>query len=622
MRKCHNYATYYLALLILFTCFAVQSATVVVRQDGQDGAYTTIEDAIANSVNGEDTIEIQQFTEAFNPAGGTLDLSWRNLICTAAERATINLTTGGAAGQGLFITNRTLQNVKLVGLNDGSTWQRGLVCYGEMTIDNCYITGFNEVGIVLVDGGNPITTGAVIKNTYVVGPKASYMGIEIETNDGAGKGPILIDHCTIATRDGFCINLKIDGTQTDHDYSNLTVKNTIMTSTPRCVVAENVVALAYNHSYNDFNTAWLRDFWYWHDGGDGNFVFESNTPMGMGDVEKIDPAFTDAAAGDFSLSTTSKCLKAGEDETNIGAWQGGGYPPGDVIVRQDGQGGAYTTIQEAIIYTLQGQLIEIQQFTQPFVIPEDGMLNLDRIGLFCSTEAPAVLDCQGVYGVENANNASLRNLRLEGNREGWQTGIKAGQGLTINNCYFDDFQEQAIWFLSTTGSPISGSIKNTYFFNNKIQIGVYEGTTMGSMLFDHCTFFDNRGGQPNINFEETFATAGLNGSSVEVRNSILRTEGAANVFAYYNLASNPLSYTHSYNDYINGWAREIWDTGNAGPQPLGTGDVDSIDPLFVDAPDGDLTLQSTSPLATAGEDGTTIGAFQMDATAVEDWNLY
>ncbi len=621
MRRYFNYPIYVLALLVFLTGFPADSATVVVRQDGQGGAYTTIEDAIANSVNGDDTIEIQQFTEPFNPAGGTIDMSWRNLICTAPERATINLNTGGGPGQGLFITNRTIQNVKLVGLNDGATWQRGLVCFGNVTVDNCVVTGFNEVGIVLIDGGNPIDTGAVIQNSYVVGPKAAYMGIEIETNDGAGKGPILIDHCTIATRDGFCINLKIDGTQSDHDYSNLTVTNTIMTNTPRCVVAENVMNLAYHHSFNNFNTTWIRDFWYWHQEGE-DWTFLSNTPMGAGDMEKVDPAFTDAAAGDFSLSATSKCLKAGEDETNIGAWQGGGYPPGDVIVRQDGQGDSYTTLQEAIIYTQPGQLIEIQQFTQPFVIPEDAGLNLNNIGIFCSTQNPAIIDCRSVYGIENAHNVTLRNLRFEGNREGWQTGIKCGQGLNLNRCYFDGFNEQAIWFLSTSGSPISGTIRNTYFFNNKIQIGVYEGTSEGAILFDHCTFYDNQGGQPNINLDQSYAAAGLNGSNLEVKNSILSTVAFCNIMAYYNLADNPLSYAHSYNDYIHGWVREIWDNGNAGPQPSGTGDVEGIDPLFVDAANGDLTLQATSPVAASGEDGTTIGAFQVESTAIEDWNLY
>jgi len=50
--------------------------------------------------------------------------------------------------------------------------------------------------------------------------------------------------------------------------------------------------------------------------------------------------------------------------------------------------------------------------------------------------------------------------------------------------------------------------------------------------------------------------------------------------------------------------------------------IDGVDPLFVDAPNGDLTLQETSPLATAGEAGTTIGAYQLEGTVIEDWNLY
>src|SRR3972149_9880839 len=103
-RKSQFYASCYLPLLLFPTCSPADSATVVVRQDGQGGAYTTIEDAIANSTNGDDTIETQQFSAPFAPAGGTIDLTWRSLVCTAVERATIVLDNGGAAGQGVCIT--------------------------------------------------------------------------------------------------------------------------------------------------------------------------------------------------------------------------------------------------------------------------------------------------------------------------------------------------------------------------------------------------------------------------------------------------------------------------------------------------------------------------------------
>lgn len=619
MRKSHNYVIYFLALFTFFNSFPADAATVVVRQDGQGGAYTTLEEAITNSVNGEDTIEIQQFTEPFNPTGGTIDFSWRNLICTTPDRATINLT----AGQGLFITNRTIRNVKLVGVNDGTTWQHGLVCFGNVTVDNCYVTGFMANGITLYDSGDPISTGAVIQNTYVVGQKKTEYGIYIESYDGGGKGPILIDHCTIDAPDGFPLGLKDGTTTADHTYSNLTVTNTIMTHTARCMEAGSVVNLQYVHSYNDYNHTWIRELWYWHQEGD-NWTFSTNTPLGTGDIEKIDPLFTDVAAGNYSLTLFSPCLGAGKDGTNIGAYQGNGegYPTGDVIVRQDGQNGAYTTLMEAIIYTQSGQSIEIQQFTGPFTIPADAGLSLQKNLVFCSADEPAVIECQGSYGIENANSLTLRNLHFKGDGSSWQTGIKTGGGLIVQNCIFENFHEQAIWFLSSSSDPSGGSVKNSYFMNSKVMLGIYEGTSVGATGFDHCTFYDNRGGFPNIGIDQSYYNGGADGSNLEVANSILSTTGFCNVFAYFHMADLPLAYTHSYNDYIHTWAREIWDNGNAGPMPLGEGDLEKVDPLFVDPDNGDLTLQDTSPLAAAGKEGSTIGAYQLDTTAVNDWNLY
>src|SRR3989304_3847368 len=98
-----------------------------------------------------------------------------------------------------------------------ATWQRGVVGFGDVTIENCHLTGFHEAGIVINDGGNPITSGATVRDTYVVGPKPPFTAIQIDTTAGSGKGPILIDHCTVETRDddangtgdGFPITLNI-----------------------------------------------------------------------------------------------------------------------------------------------------------------------------------------------------------------------------------------------------------------------------------------------------------------------------------------------------------------------------------------------------------------------------
>ncbi len=606
-----------LAWLLLFVCSVSFSATVVVRQDGAGGAYTTIQEAVSVSANGDDTIEIQQFTGPFDIPGG-LDLSWRSLICTAPERATLNVTGGG----NLSFTHRTLKNIKFVGDNDGVTNQWGIIGYGNVTIENCFVTGVKSAGIVLRDGagdGGGITTGATVKDTYVIGP--IYQCIYLRTEDFAGKGPVLINHCTLqpSGNDGYPVFLEMTPSQLGHDFSNVTVKNSIMTNTARCVNADQAVTLAYQHSFNDFDTRWVRDFWNWNGAGG---TYDTNTPLGIGDVEKIPPAFTDPGAGDYSLLPTSKLLKAADDGGNIGAWQGGGYPTGDVIVRQDGQGGAYTTLQEAILVTQAGQMIEIQQHSAPFFFADGDNLNLANLSIICTTTQPAEIHFLGAYGIENADKVTLQNLHLIGDREGWQTGIKCGSGVIFKNLIIESFQEQGIWWLHSTGGPMSGLLSRCVLLDNRISLGTYDGSTnVGKVLLDHCTLYSSRNDYPNISFDDTFADAGLNGSNLEVKNSILRCTWT-NIIAYKMPAENPLAYSHSYNDYIHSWAREVWDFGNSGSLPPGPGDLENVDPLFTNPAAGDLTLQGSSPLATAAEGGTTTGAYPVTAAGVLDWNLY
>jgi hypothetical protein len=95
----------------------------------------------------------------------------------------------------------------------------------------------------------------------------------------------------------------------------------------------------------------------------------------------------------------------------------------------------------------------------------------------------------------------------------------------------------------------------------------------------------------------------------------------ANVNAWVMLSDKPLAYKHTYNDYIYGWTREMWDHAAAGPMPPGTGDLDMVDPQYKNVAGGDLRLNDTSPLATAGESGTTIGAYQI-TTAINEWMMY
>ncbi len=97
---------------------------------------------------------------------------------------------------------------------------------------------------------------------------------------------------------------------------------------------------------------------------------------------------------------------------------------------------------------------------------------------------------------------------------------------------------------------------------------------------------------------------GLDGSSPSLTNSILWGNSPEEIY-FWEFDSANHSITISYSDIQGGEAGIVT---NDGIVYWGDGNIDA-DPLFCDAENGDLTVQSDSPLLGAGQDGTDMGAY-------------
>ena len=98
--------------------------------------------------------------------------------------------------------------------------------------------------------------------------------------------------------------------------------------------------------------------------------------------------------------------------------------------------------------------------------------------------------------------------------------------------------------------------------------------------------------------------SGLDGSSPTLTNSILWGNSPDEIY-FWEFESAGHSITISYSDIQGGEAGIV---ANDGTVYWEDGNIDA-DPLFCDAENGDLTIQSDSPLLGAGQDGTDMGAY-------------
>ncbi|MBR0195578.1 MAG: DUF5123 domain-containing protein [Paludibacteraceae bacterium] len=168
--------------------------------------------------------------------------------------------------------------------------------------------------------------------------------------------------------------------------------------------------------------------------------------------------------------------------------------------------------------------------------------------------------------------------------------------VTINNCYFHNCMKSVV-FIENTGS-IALSITNSTFANiatdaSGFWAGVIDSrATAGSLLVDHCTFYNV------LPMNTDYAAIGKNSTpGAVVSNSIFMLPAAQdNVRAIRDVASATNCITYNY----------LKDSGTGIHSSVTKTNCQQVDPLFVNAAEGNFTLGEGSPALTMN-DGQPIG---------------
>ena len=168
--------------------------------------------------------------------------------------------------------------------------------------------------------------------------------------------------------------------------------------------------------------------------------------------------------------------------------------------------------------------------------------------------------------------------------------------VTINNCYFHNCMKSVV-FIENTGS-IALSITNSTFANiatdaSGFWAGVIDSrATAGSLLVDHCTFYNVLAMNTDYAAIGKVATPGA-----VVSNSIFMLPAAQdNVRAIRDVASATNCITYNY----------LKDSGTGIHSSVTKTNCVQVDPAFVDPANGNFTLSATSPALTMN-DGQPIG---------------
>ena len=171
--------------------------------------------------------------------------------------------------------------------------------------------------------------------------------------------------------------------------------------------------------------------------------------------------------------------------------------------------------------------------------------------------------------------------------------------VTVNNCYIHNINKSFIFLEQTSEATVS--ITNSTFANVSTQDGYSAGVidvraTSGSLLVDHCTFYDV------LAMNTDYAAVGkVKTPTAVVSNCIfaLSAPGASSVRAIRDAvnANNVLVYNYTTD---SNW-------GMQGNVVRNDKCINDKDPKFKDAANGDFTLSDDSPALGAGTDESNLG---------------
>lgn len=214
----------------------------------------------------------------------------------------------------------------------------------------------------------------------------------------------------------------------------------------------------------------------------------------------------------------------------------------------------------------------------------DGIDYIDNDGVIVDGDTVAQMDVQGVLDTLIIDNCVFNNFLLGGPKINHAPGH--GRGVY----YYTQFTNNTVF--------------NTDHHALQIRMrDVDEGSDLslyGQAAIDHNTFHMIGGSNRNAVFLKFVHT-----TSYLTNTTMSETSGKP---------FNVLNAEAVLIDYSN-WFNYGQNPPSGATVNIGTSNLE-VDPLFVDGPNGDLTLQAGSPLIGAGSDDSTIGDPRWDPTAV------
>ena len=645
-----------LIMLILCVSSAFAARTVIVKQDGSGDAATIAAAIALTTPNSGDTIDIQQWTADFNEPAFTLD--GVSLICSAAtttSKPTIARTGGGGVAGAFVYVNKDarLENLNFRGRGATFPGEAGVLAHAAtFAMNNCMVSDVTANALWLGQLSTATPVGplkATITNCILITQGGYAISTASVSPANETKPSVLVDHCTLICKtSAFVFHIDATCIENGCDGSEFTLKNSIVQSNFGRGIVEDInvnaptplPAFAMNHSHNAFIGNWVAYYTFDADkNGVGLDVSPYTDDITLPSVDSVAPdQFVDQAHGDFSPKVYSPLNGAGENGSTIGAVQTGYTKPvGTVIVRQDGMGGALTTISGAIAAVANGTngIIEIQQFSAPFVETTD-------VGVGWRSMICTATDGQGnplraeirltgstvTNGIDVGNSlmidhGKLANLKLVGRGKyanGWQQGVQAFGEVTIDNCEVTGFNNFGISY-GASGANDACVIKNTYVYpggGSDMDAGCINiAQKGGGVTIDHCTLVGSG--------DTTFAgirfanelVAPYTGSDVTIKNTIVTN--CPRAIGAYGLTN--LAVVEHHNDLNSSWEKIKYDGDNGTGTPNAT-DL-SVDPLFTNEANSDYSLKPSSTLRQKGENNSTIGAYNMPVpNAAKDWMIF
>lgn len=347
--------------------------------------------------------------------------------------------------------------------------------------------------------------------------------------------------------------------------------------------------------------------------------------------DNVNPLFTDAAVGNFTLTPASPALNAADDGTSLGdpRW----FPVASNVHQVEA---GTDKISAALSTASEGDIIELK--TDGGLYKESKTLVIDKkvtIKAAASLSGkPVVTTDDGDYIVHAKAGLTLNGIQFDGlkgalKNVGGLVTDATGYNLTVTNCdfknfvntdsmsnhaifsdrytsqvdslvisgcTFDNIKDQGIYLgghlMSSIGSVKYFNVKNSTFTNitnDAIYVRDNDGAlaTQGpAFTVDHCTFYNAAG---------TYGVLAHYIDSTVIKNCIAAYPASAAKNAFYIYGANSiLKNSIYYNLTVNIHTAQ-------------SQSVASVDPLFINAAAGNFQLYKNSSAVNAGDDGTTLG---------------